>query len=190
MPPFVVDASTLNSAEGGKVTSTLPLVVSSSSWPFHLALPMETRTPPLVVLAEAHSLVETSTSPFVVAACTTLSRFWQWTLPFVVIAFKRTPRGTCASKLIFARRPCHQSPDSDDTPPRWQRPGAFSFAYTAQIVAPSAYSTTSIKSSWSASLPPFLPSTRAASPDARLAPISPLVLITSRVCPAFRLPCQ
>src|SRR5690348_14231615 len=126
MPPFVVDAFTLNSAEGGKVTSTLPLVVSSSSWPFHFALPMETRTPPLVVRAEAHSPVETSTSPFVVAACTTLSKLRQWTRPLVVMAFRRRPRGTCASKLIFARFPCHQLfqlPDSEDTPPRWQRPG-------------------------------------------------------------------
>src|SRR6476646_1748663 len=130
MPPLVVAASTLNSAEAGSVTSTLPLGVSSSSSPLHLALPMDTRTPPLVVLAEAHSLVETSTSPLVVAACTTLSKFRQWTLPLVVNAFSRTPRGTCTSKLIFARRPCHQLPDSDsdDTPPRWQRLGVRSFA--------------------------------------------------------------
>src|SRR4029077_7767460 len=153
------------------MTSTLPLVDSSSSSPLHLALPMDTCTPPLVVFAEAHSLVETSTSPFVVAACTTLSRFRQWTFPLVVNAFNRTPRGTCTSKLIFARRPCHQLPDSDVTPPRWQRPGALSFAYTAQIVTPSAYSTTSINNSWSSSLPPRTPATRAASPEARFASI-------------------
>src|SRR5271169_2562211 len=130
IPPLVVLASTLNSAEAGSVTSTLPFVVISSNSPLHLALPMDTRTPPLVVLAEAHSLVETSTSPLVDAACTTLSKFRQWTLPLVVNAFNRTPRGTCTLKLIFARRECHQLLllDSDDTPPRWQRPGVRSFA--------------------------------------------------------------
>src|SRR5438309_11578524 len=80
--------------------------------------PMDTRTPPLVVFAEAHSLVETSTLPFVVSACTTLSKFTQCTLPLVVIALNRTPRGTCTSKLIFARCPRQlQFMGSEETPP-------------------------------------------------------------------------
>src|SRR5277367_427393 len=130
IPPLVVLASTLNSAEAGSVTSTLPLVVISSNSPLHLALPMDTRTPPLVVFAEAHWLVETSTLPLVVAASTTLSRLTQWTPPLVVIALRRTPGGTCTSKLIFARWLCPQFQllDSEETPPRWQRPGALSFA--------------------------------------------------------------
>src|SRR5277367_3631280 len=130
--PLVVAASTVNSAEGGRVTSTLPFVVMSCNSPLHLALPMATRTLPLVVFAEAHSLVETSTLPLVVAACTTLSRFTQCTAPLVVDGWKSTPCGTCTSKSILARWPWDSWLDSDETPPRWQRPGAFSFAYTAQ----------------------------------------------------------
>jgi hypothetical protein len=53
---------------------------------------MDTRIPPFVVVAEVHSLVETSTLPFVVAASTTLFKSWQTTLPFVVVAWKRTAR--------------------------------------------------------------------------------------------------
>src|SRR5205807_10228283 len=83
--PFVVDASNLNSAAAGSVTSTLPFVVFTSNSPFHFALPMDTRTPPFVVLADVHSLVETSTLPFVVAASTTLFRSRQSTFPLVVI---------------------------------------------------------------------------------------------------------
>src|SRR5580704_14255760 len=110
----------------------------TSNSPLHVAPPMDTRTPPLVVFAEAHSLVETSTLPLVVSACTTLSKFTQCTLPLVVMALNRTPRGTCTSKLIFARRSRQlQFVDSDEPPPRWHRPGVLSFAYIAQIVTPS-----------------------------------------------------
>src|SRR5580704_12553223 len=86
IPPLVVAASTLNSAEDGSVTFTLPFVVISSNSPLHFALPIDTRTPPFVVFAEAHSLVDTSTSPLVVAASTTLSNRTQCTAPFVVNA--------------------------------------------------------------------------------------------------------
>src|SRR5579863_3417708 len=118
-PPLVVEARTENSAPEGSVTFTLPFVVISSSSPSHLALPIATRTPPFVVRAEAHSLVETSTFPFVVAASTTLFKSRQCTPPFVVIAFNRTPLGTCTSKLIRACRPCQPQLllESDETPP-------------------------------------------------------------------------
>src|SRR5215813_1205454 len=119
MPPFVVAALTSNSAEAGNLTSTLPLVVASSSSPLHLALPMDTFTPPLVVRAEAHSLVETSTLPLVVAASTTLLRSRQRIPPLVVRAVNRTPRGTWTSKRSLAWWPCHP-PDSELTPPWWQ----------------------------------------------------------------------
>src|SRR5580693_9228034 len=113
------------------VTSTLPFVVLTFSSPVHFAPPMDTRILPFVVVAEAHSLVETSTLPLVVVASTTLARFRPTTLPLVVSAWKFTPRGTCTSKLIFARFPRQLQDldsDSDETPPRWQRPGALSFA--------------------------------------------------------------
>src|SRR5262245_2309347 len=125
IPPLVVAALTSNSAEAGKRTSTLPLVVANSSSPFHAALPMDPFTPPLVVRAEAHSLVLTSTFPLVVAASTTLSRARQRMPPLVVRAFKRTPRGTCTLKESLAWCPC-QLPDSELTPPWWQRPGVLS----------------------------------------------------------------
>src|SRR5256884_8951783 len=142
----------------------------------HFALPIDRRIPPLVVVAEAHWLVETSTLPFVVAASTTLARLRPSTFPLVVRALKRTPGGTCTSKLIFARFPC-QLLDSEDTPPRWHRPGVLSLACTAQIVTPSEYSTTSINKSRSSSLPLLMPSTRASSPAAALASICPFRLI-------------
>src|SRR5262245_29257874 len=127
MPPLVVAALTSNSAEAGSLTSTLPLAVASSSSQDQLALPMETVTPPLVVLADAHSLVETSTFPLVVAASTTLLRSRQRMPPLVVSALKRTPRGTWTSKLSLARWPCQfQLFESDETPPWWQRPGVLS----------------------------------------------------------------
>src|SRR5439155_6765440 len=174
--------STLGSAGAGSVTSTLPFVVVTSNSPLHLAPPVGTRTPPLVVFAEAHSLVETSTLPFVVSACTTLSKFTQCTLPLVVIALNRTPRGTCTSKLIFARCPRQlQFMGPDETPPWWHRPGVLSFAYTAQIVAPSGYSTTPLNNPPSSSPPFLVPSTRATSPEALLAPISPSRLTASSV---------
>src|SRR2546430_17015276 len=75
---------------------------------------------------------------------------------------------SCTSKLIFARFPC-QLLDSEDTPPRWHRPGVLSLACTAQIVTPSEYSTTSINKSRSSSLPLLMPSTRASSPATALA---------------------
>src|SRR5437016_8396517 len=74
IPPFVVVASSLNSAEAGRTTSTLPFVLVTRNSPFHFASPIDTRIPPFVVVAEAHSLVATSTFPFVVAASTTLFR--------------------------------------------------------------------------------------------------------------------
>src|SRR5215472_4591779 len=190
MPPFVVPSSSVNSAAAGSVTSTLPFVVLSFSSPLHFALPMDTWIPPFVVDAEAHSLVETSTLPFVVAASTTLARLCPSTFPFVVRAFKRTPRGTCTLKLILARFPCHHPEDSEETPPRWQRPGDLSLAYTAQIVTPSEYSTTSTNGSLSSSPPLHVPPARTSSPEAALASISPFLLMTSSVCPAFRCPCQ
>ena len=61
---------------------------------------------PLVVRADAHSLVDTSTFPFVVAAFTTLFRSCPCTPPLVVNAVSRTPRGTFTSKSILARCPC------------------------------------------------------------------------------------
>src|SRR5215472_19384266 len=192
MPPFVVPSSSVNSAAAGSVTSTLPFVVLSFNSPLHFALPMDTWIPPFVVDAEAHSPVETSTLPFVVAASTTLSRLWPVTFPLVVNALRRTPFGTCTSKLMLARFPCHDHPplDSDETPPRWQRPGDLSLAYTAQIVTPSEYSTTSMNNSRSSSLPLLMLSARASPPLAPLASISPFVLTTSRVCPGLKSPCQ
>ena len=44
--------------------------------------------------ADAHSLVEISTEPFVVAASTTLFRSRPWTSPLVVFALSCTPAGT------------------------------------------------------------------------------------------------
>src|SRR5215469_15215412 len=182
IPPLVVAACSLNSAEAGRVTSTLPFVLATRSSPFHLALPMDTRIPPFVVVAEAHSLVETSTLPFVVAASTTLARLRPSTFPLVVRALKRTPGGTCTSKLILARVPCQLQPvDSEETPPRWQRPGVLSLACTAQIVTPSEYSTTSMNKARSSSLPLRRPSTRTSSPAAAFASICPFRLMTSRV---------
>src|SRR6267154_1486036 len=46
IPPFVVAARTLNSADAGNEACTLPLVVVSSISPLHLALPMATVAPP------------------------------------------------------------------------------------------------------------------------------------------------
>src|SRR5437867_6004432 len=133
---------------------------------------MDTWIPPFVVDAEAHSLVETSTLPFVVDASTTLTRLWPSTFPFVVRAFKRTPCGTCTSNLMLARLPCHQLPlDSEETPPRWQRPGDLSLAYTAQIVTPSGYSTTSTNGSRSSPPPLQVPEACTSSPEAALASI-------------------
>src|SRR5205085_1639093 len=190
IPPFVVVASSLNSAEAGRTTSTLPFVLVTRNSPFHFASPIDTRIPPFVVVAEAHSLVATSTFPFVVAASTTLFRSRQNTPPFVVIARRRTPRGTCTSKFTFARLPCHQLMDSDETPPRWQRPGVLSLACAAQIVTPSEYSTTSMNKLLSPSLPFLMLSARASFPEAALASISPFRLMISSVCPAFKFPCQ
>ena len=85
--------------EAGNEACTLPLVVSSSISPLHLALPIATVTPPFVVRPETHSLVVTSTLPLVVAASTTLFRSWPRIPPLVVIAFKTTPRGTFTLKL-------------------------------------------------------------------------------------------
>src|SRR5438876_148924 len=74
LPPFVVAARTLNSADAGKEARTLPFVVTSSTSPFHLAFPMAIVKPPFVVRAETHSLVATSTLLLVVAASTMLFR--------------------------------------------------------------------------------------------------------------------
>src|SRR5207244_13051650 len=117
-PPSVVPRATLNPSEARNVPPPLPFVLIPSTTPLHVAPPTDTRTPPLVVFAQAHSLVETSTLPFVVSACTPLSKFTQCTLPLVVIALNRTPRGTCTSKLIFARCPRQlQFMGSEETPP-------------------------------------------------------------------------
>src|SRR2546429_1213595 len=151
---------------------------------------MDTWIPPFVVDAEAHSLVETSTLRFVVAASTTLVRLWPSAFPLVVSALKPTPLGTWSSKLILAWFPCHPPEDSEETPPRWQRPGVLSFAYTAQIVTPSEYSTTSTNGPRSSPSPLQVPEPCTSSPEAALASISPFRLMTSSVCPAFRCPCQ
>ena len=110
IPPFVVAARTLNSAEAGNEAWTLPLVVRSSISPLHLALPMATVTPPFVVRPEAHSLVATSTFPLVVEASTTLFRSRPRIPPFVVIAFKTTPRGTFTLKFSLVWLLCQLQP--------------------------------------------------------------------------------
>ena len=99
IPPFVVAARTLNSADAGNEACTLPLVVATSISPVHLAFPIVTLTLPFVVRAEAHSLVATSTLPLVVVASTTLFSSRQRIPPFVVIAFSSTPLGTFTLKF-------------------------------------------------------------------------------------------
>src|SRR2546429_4781153 len=103
---------TLSLHDALPISSTLPFVLFTCNSPFHFALPIDRRIPPLVVVAEAHWLVETSTLSFVVAASTTLFRLPPDTFPVCLKALNRAPGGTFPAKLIFARFPV-QLLDSD-----------------------------------------------------------------------------
>src|SRR5882724_6309967 len=188
--PLVVAACSWNAAGAGSDTVIPPFVVASSSSPFQSALPIAIATCPFVERPEPHSLVSRSTFPLVVLASTTLFKSRPRMLPFVVSIFRFTPCGVFTEKVIFARELCQKFPDSESTPPRWHRPGAAFRAYTAQIVTPSEYSTTSINGSCSSPCPLRVASTCADSSDAPLASISPLRPMTSNVCPAASFACQ